>query len=166
MTESASTSSAGLTPPEPPVLSRGRSAAIMAALLMGILLGALDSFIVATVLPTIAADLNDSAGQVFVVISYLIAQTVAIPIFGKLSDRFGRRSFYLLGLGIFLAGSALSAFSQNLDELVAFRAVQGLGSGAFFTVVFSIVAEIYPPKAASRLTGILSGVFGIAIVYR
>jgi EmrB/QacA subfamily drug resistance transporter len=148
-----------------PVLSRGKSAAILAALLMGLLLGALDNFIVATVLPVIASDLNDSAGKVFVVISYLIAQTVAIPIFGKLSDRFGRRSFYLLGLSIFLIGSALSAFSQNLDELVAFRAVQGLGSGAFFTVVFSIVADIFPPKAAARLVGILSGVFGIAIVF-
>jgi EmrB/QacA subfamily drug resistance transporter len=154
-------------PPAPPapVLSRGKSAAILAALLMGLLLGALDNFIVATVLPTIATDLNDSSGKVFVVISYLIAQTVAIPIFGKLSDRFGRRSFYLLGLSIFLIGSTLSAFSQNLDELVAFRAVQGLGSGAFFTVVFSIVADIFPPKEAARLVGILSGVFGIAIVF-
>ncbi|MCI4335993.1 MAG: MFS transporter [Thermoplasmata archaeon] len=154
-----------LAPAPAPVLSRGKSAAILAALLMGLLLGALDNFIVATVLPVIAADLNDSTGKVFVVISYLIAQTVAIPIFGKLSDRFGRRSFYLLGLAIFLVGSTLSAFSQNLDELVAFRAVQGLGSGAFFTVVFSIVADIFPPKAAARLVGILSGVFGIAIVF-
>ena len=152
-------------PATAPVLSRGKSAAILAALLMGLLLGALDNFIVATVLPVIAANLNDSAGKVFVVISYLIAQTVAIPIFGKLSDRFGRRSFYLLGLTIFLAGSVLSAFSQNLDELVAFRAVQGLGSGAFFTVVFSIVADIFPPKEAARLVGILSAVFGIAIVF-
>ncbi len=154
------------TPTEPtPVLTPARSAAILAALLMGLLLGALDNFVVATVLPTIALDLHDVSGQVFVVSSYLIAQTVAIPIFGKLSDRFGRRSFYLLGLSIFLVGSALSGFSQNLNELIAFRAIQGLGSGAFFTVVFSIVADLFPPKAAARLAGILSGVFGIAIVF-
>lgn len=149
---------------EAPHLSRASEVGIILALLMGLLLGALDNFIVATVLPNIAKDLNDLSGQVFVVTSYLIAQTVAIPIFGKLSDRYGRRSFYLFGLVIFLVGSVLSGLSQNLNELIAFRAVQGLGSGAFFTVVFSIVADIFPPNMAARLVGILSGVFGIAIV--
>ncbi|MCI4349752.1 MAG: MFS transporter [Thermoplasmata archaeon] len=148
-----------------PTISRARSAAVLLALLMGLLLGALDNFIVVTALPTIATDLHNISGQVFVVSGYLIAQTVAIPIFGKLSDRFGRRSFYLLGLTIFLIGSALSGLSQNLNELIGFRAIQGVGSGAFFTVVFSIVADIFPPKAAARLAGILSGVFGIAIVF-
>ncbi|MCI4344627.1 MAG: MFS transporter [Thermoplasmata archaeon] len=153
--------------PTPPVAapSRLRSAGILAALMMGLLLGALDNFIVVTALPNIAQDLHDVSGQVFVVSSYLIAQTVAIPIFGKLSDRFGRRTFYLFGLGIFLAGSAASGLSQNLDQLIAFRAVQGLGSGAFFTVVFSLVADLFPPEAAARLVGLLSGVFGIAIVF-
>jgi EmrB/QacA subfamily drug resistance transporter len=160
----ASTEATSLPSSEPSHLSRGQSIGILVALMMGLLLGALDNFIVATALPNIARDLNDSSGQVFVVTSYLIAQTVAIPVFGKLSDRFGRRSFYLFGLVIFLAGSALSGLSQNLDQLIAFRAVQGLGSGAFFTVVFSIVADIFPPKAAARLAGILSGVFGVAIV--
>jgi EmrB/QacA subfamily drug resistance transporter len=146
-------------------LTPGRRAGVLAALLMGLLLGALDNFIVVTALPTIATDLHDISGQVFVVTSYLIAQTVAIPVFGKLSDRYGRRSFYLFGLAVFLAGSALSGLSQNLNELIAFRAVQGLGSGAFFTVVFSIVADLFPPKAAARLAGLLSGVFGVAIVF-
>lgn len=158
----AATGSEGI--PETPHMSRGSEVGIIVALLMGLLLGALDNFIVATVLPNIAKDLNDLSGQVFVVTSYLIAQTVAIPIFGKLSDRYGRRSFYLFGLVIFLVGSVLSGLSQSLNELIAFRAVQGLGSGAFFTVVFSIVADIFPPKMAARLVGILSGVFGIAIV--
>ncbi|HEY6238103.1 MAG TPA: MFS transporter, partial [Thermoplasmata archaeon] len=138
---------------------------VLVALLMGLLLGALDNFIVVTALPVIAKDLNNLSGQVFVVSSYLIAQTVAIPVFGKLSDRFGRRSFYLLGLVIFLVGSALAGLSQTLDQLIFFRAVQGLGSGAFFTVVFSLVADLFPPKAAARLAGVLSGVFGIAIVF-
>ena len=169
----AATATAALDPtPSPtgnangtPPLSRGREAAVLAALLMGLLLGALDNFIVVTVLPQIATSLNDVSGQVFVVTSYLIAQTVAIPIFGKLSDRFGRRSFYLLGLTIFLVGSALSGLSQSLNELIVFRALQGVGSGAFFTVVFSLVADLFPPAAAARLVGLLSGVFGIAIVF-
>ncbi len=152
-------------PPEPAPPSRGRGIAILLALLMGLLLGALDNFIVATALPTITADLNGTSGFAFVVSGYLIAQTVAIPIFGKLSDRFGRRSFYLMGLAIFLVGSTLAGLSQNLNELIVFRAVQGVGSGAFFTVVFSIVADLFPPKAAARLAGVLSGVFGIAIVF-
>jgi EmrB/QacA subfamily drug resistance transporter len=154
-------------PPGPtpaPVLSLGRTIAVLAALMVGLLLGALDNFIVATALPNIAQQLHDTAGQVFVVTSYLVAQTVAIPIFGKLSDRYGRRSFYLLGLVIFLAGSTLSGLSQSLNQLILFRALQGLGSGAFFTVVFSLVADMFPPKAAAKLVGILSGVFGIAIV--
>ncbi len=138
---------------------------MLAALLMGLLLGALDNFIVVTALPAIATDLHDVSGQVFVVSSYLIAQTVAIRVFGKLSDRYGRKSFYLLGLGIFLAGSVLAGFSQTLNQLIFFRAIQGLGSGAFFTVVFALVADLFPPKAAARLVGILSGVFGIAIVF-
>ncbi len=153
-----------VAPPDAPPLSSTREAGIILALLLGLLLGALDNFIVATALPNIAEDLHDVSGQVFVVTGYLIAQTVAIPIFGKLSDRFGRRSFYLFGLSIFLVGSVLSGLSQNLNELIAFRAVQGLGSGAFFTVVFSIIADIFPPKLAARLVGILSGVFGVAIV--
>jgi len=154
-----------LAHPQPePHLSRRQTFGVLAALLMGLLLGALDNFIVVTALPTIAKDLNDVTGQVFVVTAYLIAQTVAIPVFGKLSDRYGRRSFYLFGLVIFLAGSALSGISQSMDQLIAFRAVQGLGSGAFFTVVFSIVADLFPPKAAARLAGLLSGVFGVAIV--
>ena len=146
-------------------LSSGRSAGLLAALLIALLLGALDIFIVVTALPSIANSLNDVNGQVFVISGYLIAQTVAIPLFGKLSDRYGRRSFFLLGLGIFLVGSVLAGLSQNLNELVAFRAVQGVGSGAFFTVVFSIVAEVFPPEAAARVAGLLSGVFGVAIVF-
>ncbi|HEV2428799.1 MAG TPA: MFS transporter [Thermoplasmata archaeon] len=161
----ASPTADGETAPSTPMLSSRRTLGVLVALMMGLLLGALDNFIVVTALPTIARDLNDQAGQVFVVSSYLIAQTVAIPVFGKLSDRFGRRSFYLLGLAIFLGGSALSGFSQSLNQLILFRAIQGLGSGAFFTVVFSIVADIFPPKAAARLAGMLSGVFGIAIVF-
>ena len=148
-----------------PVLTAGRSIGVLVALLMGLLLGALDNFIVVTALPKIATELNDYAGQVFVVSSYLIAQTVAIPVFGKLSDRYGRRAFYLLGLVIFLIGSTLAGLSQSLDQLIFFRAIQGLGSGAFFTVVFSLVADLFPPKAAARLAGVLSGVFGIAIVF-
>lgn len=146
-------------------LSSSKEAGLLTALLLALLLGALDIFIVVTALPTIAKQLNDASGQVFVVSGYLIAQTVAIPLFGKLSDRFGRRSFFLLGLGIFLVGSVLAGLSQNLNQLIGFRALQGVGSGAFFTVVFSIVADVFPPKAAARVAGLLSGVFGIAVVF-
>jgi EmrB/QacA subfamily drug resistance transporter len=165
MPDSEIPTQATIDTPASPHLSSRKSAGLLAALLIALLLGALDIFIVVTALPKIASELNDVNGQIFVISGYLIAQTVAIPLFGKLSDRFGRRSFFLLGLGIFLIGSILAGLSQNLDELIGFRAIQGVGSGAFFTVVFSIVAEVFPPEAAARVAGLLSGVFGVAIVF-
>jgi EmrB/QacA subfamily drug resistance transporter len=148
-----------------PQLTRGRAALILAGIMAGLLMGALDNLVVTTVLPTIVQDLNATAnGQAFVVSAYLITTTVGTPIFGKLSDSHSRRNFFLLGLVIFIAGSALSGLSQNLAELIAFRAIQGFGSGAFFPVGLSIIAVLFPPEMRARLTGAFSSIFGIAIV--
>lgn len=149
----------------PPVLSRRRAALILGGIMAGILMGALDNLVVSTVLPKIVQDLNASAnGQAFVVSSYLITSTVGTPVFGKLSDAHSRRNFFLLGLVIFIVGSALSGLSQNLAELIAFRAVQGFGSGAFFPIGLSIIAVLFRPETRARLTGVFSSIFGIAIV--
>ena len=131
----------------------------------GLMMGALDNLVVSTVLPTLVKDLHATAnGQAFVVSAYLITSTVGTPVFGKLSDSHSRRNFFLLGLVVFIAGSALSGLSQNLSELIAFRAIQGFGSGAFFPVGLSIIAVLFPPEMRARLTGAFSSVFGIAIV--
>jgi EmrB/QacA subfamily drug resistance transporter len=137
---------------------------VVVGILAALLMGALDNFVVLTALPQIVLDLGQPNGVTFVVSSYLISSTVAIPIFGKLSDLFSRRNVFLLGLAIFIAGSLASGVSQNLNELIAFRAIQGFGSGDFFPVGISIVAVLFPPETRARIIGLLSGVFGIATV--
>jgi EmrB/QacA subfamily drug resistance transporter len=149
----------------PPVLSRRKTALIIAGLMAGLLMGALDNLVVSTVLYTIVPDLHSPlSGLAFVISAYLISSTVATPVFGKLSDGHSRRNFFLLGLVIFIVGSALSGLSQNLTELIVFRAIQGFGSGAFFPIGLAIVAVLFPPEMRARLTGAFSTVFGIAIV--
>ncbi len=141
------------------------AAAVVTGIMLCLLMGALDNFVVLTALPKILPDLHaPSGGETFIVSAYLISSTVGIPIFAKLSDLFDRKRVLIAGLLIFIGGSVLSGVSQTFSELVLFRAVQGFGSGDFFPVGISIVAVIFPPETRARVTGILSGVFGIATV--
>jgi len=137
---------------------------IIAGLMTGLLLGAIDQTIVATAGPTIIADLSGLSVYAWVFSAYILAQTVAMPVFGKLSDLYGRKRFFLLGLVIFLVGSILSGASQNITQLIIFRAVQGIGSGAFFPVAIAVVGVVFPPAMRGRVQGIFSTVFGIAAV--
>lgn len=130
----------------------------------GLLLGAMDQTIVATAGPTIISDLGGLSLYAWVFSAYILTQTVAMPIFGKLSDLYGRRRFFILGLVIFMAGSIASGAAQNIDELIIFRAVQGLGGGAFFPIALSIAGVTFRPEQRGRITGIFSSVFGIASV--
>ncbi len=144
--------------------SRTIELVIVAGILLALLMGALDQFVVLTALPTILAQFGQPNSGTTVVTAYIIASTVAIPLFGKLSDLWSRRNVFLGGLVVFVVGSALAGVSQSLPELIAFRAVQGFGSGGFFPVGIAIVAVTFPPEARARITGLLSGVFGIATV--
>jgi len=137
---------------------------IIGGLLTGLLLAALDQTIVATAGPTIISDLGGLSLYAWVFSAYILTQTVALPIFGKLSDLYGRRRFFVLGLAIFMGGSILSGASQNIDELIVFRAIQGIGSGAFFPIALAIVGVSFPPGMRGRLQGIFASVFGIAAV--
>ncbi len=137
---------------------------MVTGVLLALLMGALDNFVVLTALPTILTEFGAPNGGTFVISGYIIASTVGVPIFGKLSDLWSRRNVFLGGLVLFIAGSILSGVSQNLSELIAFRAVQGFGAGDFFPVGVAIVAVTFPPEARARVTGLLSGVFGIATV--
>lgn len=130
----------------------------------GLLLGAMDQTIVATAGPTIISDLGGLSLYAWVFSAYILTQTVAMPIFGKLSDLYGRRRFFILGLVIFMAGSIASGAAQNIDELIISRAVQGLGGGAFFPIALSIAGVTFKPEQRGRITGIFSSVFGIASV--
>jgi EmrB/QacA subfamily drug resistance transporter len=144
--------------------SRRNSFLIIGGLLTGLLLSALDQTIVATAGPTIISDLGGLSLYAWVFSAYILTQTVALPIFGKLSDLYGRRRFFVLGLAIFMGGSILSGASQNIDELIVFRAIQGIGSGAFFPIALAIVGVAFPPGMRGKLQGIFASVFGIAAV--
>ena len=154
-------------PPEfqaPPTLPRRTAALILAGIMLGILMGALDNLVVVTALTKIVQELGNASGYPFVVVAYLIASTVATPIFGKLSDIFSRRNFFVLGLVIFIAGSLLAGLSQTLDQLILFRAIQGFGSGAFFPIGLAIIGVLFRPETRARLTGVFSSIFGIATI--
>ncbi|MGA8537806.1 MAG: MFS transporter [Thermoplasmata archaeon] len=133
-------------------------------ILLALLMGALDNFVALTALPTILSQFHQPNSGTFVISAYVIASTTSIPIFAKLSDLWSRRNVFLGGLAIFIVGSVLSGVSQNLSELILFRAVQGFGSGGFFPVGIAIVAVVFPPETRARVIGALSGVFGIAVV--
>jgi MFS family permease len=147
-----------------PEVSRRSFILIIAGLMTGLLLGAMDQTIVATAGPTIISDLGGLSVYAWVFSAYILTQTVAMPIFGKLSDLYGRRRFFILGLVIFMVGSIASGAAQNIDELIISRAVQGLGGGAFFPIALGIAGVTFKPEQRGRITGIFSSVFGIASV--
>ena len=137
---------------------------IIGALLLGMLLAALDQTIVATALPTIAGDLHGLSHVSWVVTAYLLASTVSTPLWGKLGDMYGRKVFFQAAIVIFLIGSALSGLSQSIIELIAFRAVQGLGGGGLIVGAQTIVGDVVPPRQRGRYQGIFGATFGVASV--
>jgi EmrB/QacA subfamily drug resistance transporter len=150
--------------PAVPTLPRRELLIIVGGLMTGLLLGALDQTIVATAGPTIISELGGLSVYAWVFSAYILTQTVAMPIFGKLSDLYGRRKFLLLGLVVFMVGSALSGASQNIDQLIAFRALQGIGSGAFFPIAIAVAGVIFPPAQRGRIQGAFASTFGISAV--
>ncbi|HET9061068.1 MAG TPA: MDR family MFS transporter [Acidimicrobiales bacterium] len=150
--------------PEQIHLAHRRVLVIIGALMLGMLLAALDQTIVSTALPTIVGDLHGSSHIAWVVTSYLLASTVSTPLWGKLGDQYGRKFFFQLAIGIFLVGSAFSGLSHSLAELILFRAVQGLGSGGLMVGSQAIVGDIVSPRERGRYVGLFGGVFGVASV--
>jgi EmrB/QacA subfamily drug resistance transporter len=138
--------------------------ATFAGLLLAMLLASLDQTIVATALPTIVRDLGGLDQLSWVVTAYLLGATVTMPLWGRASDLYGRKSLFLAAIGVFLAGSALSGAAQDLTQLIAFRALQGLGAGGLMTLAMAIVAEIVSPRERGRYQGYIQMVFVIASV--
>jgi MFS family permease len=137
---------------------------VFVGLMLGMLLASLDQTIVATALPTIVGDLGGLNHLSWVVTSYLLASTVSTPLWGKLGDLYGRKSFFQAAIAIFLVGSALSGLSQNLNELIAFRALQGLGAGGLIVGAQAIIGDIVPPRDRGRYTGLIGAVFAVSSV--
>jgi EmrB/QacA subfamily drug resistance transporter len=145
-------------------LDQRRVLVVIGALLLGMLLAALDQTIVATALPTIAGDLHGLSHLSWVVTAYLLASTVSTPLWGKLGDMYGRKTFFQASIVIFLAGSALSGFAHSMVELIAFRAIQGLGGGGLIVGAQTIVGDVVPPRQRGRYQGLFGATFGVASV--
>ena len=137
----------------------GRILAIYAALMVSLSLAALDQTIVATALPRIVSDLGGLSSYSWVFTSYMLATTVTVPLYGKLGDIYGRRPLLLGAISIFLVGSALCGVAQNMVELVAFRAIQGLGAGGLFPLALATIANIVPPRDRGRYQGLIGATF-------
>ena len=145
-------------------LSHRRVLIIIGALLLGMFLAALDQTIVSTALPTIVADLHGASHLAWVVVAYLLAATVSTPLWGKLGDQYGRKFFFQAAIVIFLCGSALSGLSRSMTELIAFRAVQGLGGGGLMVGAQAIVGDIVSPRERGRYQGLFGAAFGLASI--
>jgi EmrB/QacA subfamily drug resistance transporter len=143
----------------------GRALApVFGALMLGMFLAALDQTIVSTALPTIVGDLGGLNHLSWVVTSYLLASTASAPLYGKLGDMYGRKPVFLAAILIFLAGSMLAGLSQSLTQLVAFRALQGIGAGGLMVGAQAIIADIVSPRDRGRYIGVIGSVFAVASV--
>jgi EmrB/QacA subfamily drug resistance transporter len=147
-----------------PNLGRRRILVIIGALMLGMLLAALDQTIVSTALPTIVGDLKGGSHIAWVVTAYLLATTVSTPVWGKLGDQYGRKIFFQAAIVIFLIGSVLSGLSNSMIMLIAFRAVQGLGAGGLMVGAQSIVGDIVSPRERGKYMGFFGAVFGVSSV--
>ena len=137
---------------------------VFGALMLGMLLAALDSTIVATALPTIVGDLHGASHLSWVVVAYLLASTVSTPLWGKLGDLHGRKVYFQAAIILFLIGSMLCGVAHTMLELILFRALQGLGGGGLMVGAQSIIADIVPPRERGRYAGFFGATFGAATV--
>lgn len=137
---------------------------VVAGLLLGILMSAMDNTIVATAMGTIIAELGGADKFVWVTSAYMVAVMAGMPIFGKLSDMYGRKNFFVFGLIVFLIGSALCGTAESIIQLSIYRAVQGIGGGALMPIAFTIVFDVFPPDRRGKMTALLGAVFGISSV--
>ncbi|WP_336924067.1 MDR family MFS transporter [Aquipuribacter sp. SD81] len=147
-----------------PTLSQRQIYAIFGGLIAGMFLAALDQTIVATAIRTIADDLQGLSLQAWSTAAYLITATITTPLYGKLSDLYGRKPLFLTAISVFMAGSLLCSFANSMVELALFRAVQGLGAGGLFSLALAIVGDIVPPRERARYQGFFLAVFGTASV--
>jgi EmrB/QacA subfamily drug resistance transporter len=151
----------------PPARSRAerrRLLVVIGALMLGMFLSALDQTIVSTALPTIAGDLHGLNHLSWVVTAYLLTSTITTPLWGKLGDLYGRKLFFQSAIAIFLAGSMLSGLSHNMLELIAFRAIQGVGAGGLMVGSQAVMGDLVSPRERGRYMGLFGAVFGISSI--
>ncbi|WP_454191466.1 MDR family MFS transporter [Paenibacillus sp. Marseille-Q7038] len=137
---------------------------VTVGLLLGIFASAIDNTIVATAMGTIVGDLGNYDQFIWVTAAYMVAMMAGMPIYGKLSDMYGRKRFFLFGLTVFIIGSALCGLSQTMGQLIAFRVIQGIGGGALMPIAFTIIFDLFPVEKRGKMTGLLGAVFGLSSV--
>ena len=148
----------------PSYLSHRQILVVLVGLMAGMLLAALDQSIVGTALPRIVSELGGLDKLSWVVTAYLLTSTAATPLWGKISDLYGRRLIFQVAIVIFLIGSALCGLSQNMAQLIAFRAIQGIGGGGLIAIALSIIGDVIPPRERGRYQGYFGAVFGVSSV--
>ncbi|CCI54397.1 MDR family MFS transporter [Nostocoides jenkinsii] len=149
--------------PESP-LSHNQIVTILIGLMLGMFLAALDQTIVATAIRTIADDLQGLDRQAWVTTAYLITSTIVTPLYGKLSDIYGRKPFFITAITVFVIGSVMCTFADSMIQLAAFRAVQGVGAGGLFSLALAIIGDIVPPMERAKYQGYFLAVFGTSSV--
>src|SRR5712692_9825791 len=137
----------------------------MMGVLCVVFLAMLDQTIVGTAMPHIVADLQGFELITWVSTAYLLTSTVPIPIYGKLSDLFGRKPIMLVGIVVFLTGSALCGAAQSMDQLIAFRAFQGLGAAALEPMAITIIGDLFPPRERGKWQGVSGSIYGLAAIF-
>jgi EmrB/QacA subfamily drug resistance transporter len=137
---------------------------ILGAVMIGIFLAALDQTVVGTALPRIITDLGGNELYTWAFTAYLLTSTISGPLYGKLSDLFGRRPIFLFGIGIFMVGSVLSGLSGEMWQLVGARGVQGLGAGALFPIALAVIGDLFSPSERGRYQGLFGAVFGLSVL--
>src|SRR5690606_37669044 len=137
---------------------------ILIGLMLGLFLAALDQTVVATSMRVVADDLQGFSLQAWATTAFLITSTISTPLYGKLSDIYGRKPFFLFAIAIFIIGSALCGIAGSMYQLAAFRAVQGVGAGGLFSLALAIIGDVVPPRERARYQGYFLAVFGTASV--
>jgi EmrB/QacA subfamily drug resistance transporter len=149
---------------EAPDLSKRALRLTLGAVMLAMFLASLDQTIVATALPRIVADLGGFDRFTWITTAYIVASTSSVPLAGSIADVYGRKWLYVAGISVFLIGSVLSGLAQSMDQLIAARAVQGLGGGAMMALSFVTIGDLFPPSERGKYQGIIAGMFGISSV--
>jgi EmrB/QacA subfamily drug resistance transporter len=164
MMEGTPTAEVAQDPAGQPALALTRRARfeVLGAILLALLLGALDQTIVGTALPRIVTDLQGNELYTWVVTIYLLTSTISVPFYGKLSDYYGRKPLLLFGITVFLIGSALSGLAQTMEQLILFRGIQGIGAGSLFPISLAVIGDLFSPAERGKYQGLFGAVFGLS----